>query len=665
MLHHKTQSVGLKIDALLLVVVALIAWGVHLQRDPVLVAATNLEAVGTFPPPSPPVSDTLLVVDAMTIDRPPAASFNALDFGLGWFNILSQEQGSFMVADRTELSAARLTGIRLVVMATHAARALPPALIEVVKEWVRGGGLLLLEQPGPAWNPVTHLGVRDVKPRPTRRVTAADSSPLRGSLRDALLGVPILSTMVDLEVPGGPAETSNDVILEVDGRPAMVHTALGAGHVYTLAFDLARAVMTLQQGRPHSDFTVLASEAPAEGDDPHGGLVQPSALVADAKLLGATVPYADLLEQNTISAMSLHVPLPKIWYFPGVYAGALIMSHDEDAAGDPMTFLEQWETEHGLETTTFATPASLSDAKIAQLLSDGHDVQLQWSRSPEGPAISSMGLGPWRPFARDRSLTVQKRIVEEQLSVQLATINRNRDGLIDRDWSSTFRKLAAVHMVADCTYGPSASEPPGYLFATGMPFYPLDHNGLLLPVAEIPTLMRSDGAFDLKKLRQLLTQSEAGYHQIVQTNVRLSTMVKDPSVDALRTWRASFGSARSHHHWVTNVRDYVLFAAARSHSTLVSRFHPSERRLEITATIVQPTAHHTERTAEQALPGSPSVAFPQSFHGSSVETVSLDGKSVKLKKMGRSGDGFFHILETPSGRHTIHVTYGGSVLDPQ
>jgi hypothetical protein len=607
----------------------------------------------------------LLVVDTLAIDRPSAASFGELDFGLGWFNTLSQEQGSFAVAGRSELTSARLIGVRLLVVAAKAAQTLPPTLIDVVGQWVQGGGLLLVEQPGPAWNSVTRLGIRDLKPRPTRRVTAADGAALRGSLRDSLLHVPVLSTMVDLEIPRSDSKTAPEVLLEIDGRPAMVHTKLGAGHVYTLAFDHARAVTTLQQGRPRSDFTILS---PEEAEQPEGSvpvLVEPAALAADTKMINATVPYADLLERSTISALSLHVPLPKLWYFPGLSAGALIVSHDEDAAGDAMTFFQQWETEHGFETTTFATPGSLSDDKVVTLLGDGHDVQLQWSRIPEGPAVSTMGLGPWRPFARERSLTVQKRIVEEQLSVQLATANRNREGLIDRHWSSTFRKLAAVHIMADATYGPVDEERGGYLFGTGLPFFPLDDNGLLLPVAELPTLMRSDGQFDSGQIRKALAQSESGYHQIIQLNVRLSTMAKNPSVAAIRSWRMAFDAAQARNHWVTNVRDYLLFAAARARSTLVSVFSETDRRLEITATIVQPTPHGKGRAQPPALVGAPSVAFPQSFHGSSVEAVFLDGQVIKLKNIGRSGDGFFHILEMPAGRHAVHVIYAGSVLDPQ
>ena len=59
----------------------------------------------------------------------------------------------------------------------------------------------------------------------------------------------------------------------------------------------------------------------------------------------------------------------------------------------------------------------------------------------------------------------------------------------------------------------------------------------------------------------------------------------------------------------------------------------------------------------------PSMAFPQNYLGNGVESVSIDGASIPLRHLGRSGDGFYHIVRVPSGKHAVHIVYSGKLIE--
>jgi len=652
---------SLRYDIVALIAVALFGLGFGLQKSPIQVAGTNAEVTGTTPPTGMSASDTLLVLPDLGDDRPQAATFNDVDMALGWYNTVAQEMGGFAHTQLRALDREDLTHRRLVIMTGTAARRATTEQISMLGDWVADGGILLVEQPSPAWDNLLQLTVLPDKIATTRHITAADGAPLRGPLREALLDAPLLTTMRPFHLPPrGPEETPFDVILEVDGSAALVHIPRDKGHIYAASFDIGRAVMTLQQGRPGSDFTPLVTADARSGDE----LARPWMLTASPKMLDARTPFADLIERNTLQTISLHVPIPRLWYFPDQFAGVYIVTHNEDAVGQRITALTDWEAERGRTSTTFLTTDSLSSESIGQMLKQGHDLQLQWSRPTEdGRGLRRVGIGAWRPVLWELSLDEQKRTVENHLVQSSVTMTRVSDQALDGDWSSTFQKLAAVQVVADSSYGPGTAKQSGYLFGTGMLFYPLDRAGMLIPVAEIPFVLTDDFGFDPKEHRRLLIGSESGYHQVLVVCFNAGSMAHHPSVDAVRTWQKAVQTARKHNHWVATLKDYLLFEEARRSSTVVSEFYPAERRLEMKVTIQKPRLPGVGEpgTANERI--IPSLAIPQTFEGLTVESARIDGATITLKNLGRSADGFFHTLSVPPGEHVVQIIYQGRAGD--
>ncbi len=652
---------SLRWDLLALLVVGLGCVAYLLHKDPVPVSSSNPEVAGTLPPPGHASTDVLLVLPDRPEDAPPAPSFGELDMAMGWFNTLSQEVGAFDHTTPRAFDRESLGRRRLIVISASAAAAFPTDLHRALEGWVEAGGVLLLEQPTSAWQPLLGgIGVAQEAPRPTRRITAADGAPLRGALRDALLDAPFQTTLRPFLLTAADRQRPDlQILLEVDGRPALLHLQRGAGHVYATSVDIARAVMTLQQGRPGTDFTVPLAEVNASSR-----YIRPGDLVAAPKMLEARVPYADLIERNMLESVAMHTPLPRIWYFPGHFAGVFISTHSEDGAGDRVRHLAAWEQRQGRGSTFFVTDV-LSGEDVAALASDGFDVQLQWVRPDEdGRGLKPSGIGPWRPMRAERSLDEQRRAVEGGLVKHPVTISRILHGDLDPHWSSTFQKLAAQQLVADSSYGPTRDKEYGFLFGTGLPFYPLDPSGLLIPIAEIPYLFRDDHNVDEDMQRRFIIGSEAGFHQLLTVSFEAEALAYNPTVEGVRAWQSGPRIAEAHNHWATSLKNYLLFEEARRTSTLKSTFIVSERRLEIVANIAKPRIPGVGEEGSPHVNLLPSLAIPQAYEGTTVETVRVDGTVVPFKNIGRSADGFYHTVKLPPGEHTIHVCYQGKPGDP-
>ncbi len=662
--RRQTLRESLKKDAIALGICLALGLAYMAHNSPLEVSLGDPTASGTAPPSPTHPCDTLLVtVDPPLPEEEVPTTFSTLDMGWGWYSILSQEVGCFKHTALSDISSTTFSTMRLVVVPASAARAMRSEHIDSLRRWMEQGGLLLVEQPDPRWNSATGVPISAAPHRITRRITAASGSTLRGALRDALVASPLTTTMVTAELStDAKGRMPQNVLMEVDGRPAFVHASRGDGHAYVLTIDMARAVMTLQQGRPLDDFSLPATE---EEYIP-GDMTQPWVMVADKKMLNNDVPYADLLERMVIEPTASHIPLPRWWYFPDKYAGVFIMSHDEEAFGDKSLFMTDWEDAHGHVSSNFIIPDSMSPEGLRKMIDQGHDVQVHWNRGfYDVMQTRPFGLPFWAPIALEMDMEAQRMAIEEHLDDRAVTLNRVHGLVWDQDWSLSFQKMAAARIAADSTYGPTGPKQFGYLFGTGRPFYPLDHQGQLLPVQEIPFVMQDDENLDLKRLRRLLTRSAGGHHQIIMPIFHTNTMANRPNVEVFDAWRKLFALAKRNEHWVTTMRDFLLFEEARRTSSMRSRFIKSEQRLEINVEIQPPRI-----TMLPPLPGQkptptplPSVAFPQKYKGNNVEEVSIDGAKVKTRFLGRSGDGFYHVLKVPAGKHNIHVIYAGRVIE--
>jgi len=119
--------------------------------------------------------------------------------------------------------------------------------------------------------------------------------------------------------------------------------------------------------------------------------------------------------------------------------------------------------------------------------------------------------------------------------------------------------------------------------------------------------------------------------------------------------------AKKYNHWATNLGEFLDFLAARRKSVLTSQWNGPEKRLTITVNLL--SAHTESLVSEnneekirvrESVAG---VAFPRTFEGEEVESVTLDQNDVSLKSIATAGSSTDRILKVPTGRHTIVVKY--------
>jgi hypothetical protein len=641
-----------KIDLGLLCLIGLIMGGLWLNRHPMTFDADDEVMSGELPP-SVGGGEVLLVAPAPSGED--AKGFLDLDFGYAWYNALAQEVGPFRLRAPSAISLEELDGVQLIVIPASAARALDLSQIDVIQMFIKRGGSAIVEMPGPQWSGITGIGAALQSGRIGKRITGAAGSALQNDFNAHLLEAPLYTRMLRMDTVDLADLQPVDVLMEIDGVPAHLHRKLGEGHVFLLAFDFGMAVTSLQQGIPGDDFSIppLSSATEQEANAP---LTIPERLVENPKLHQATAPYADLLERHVLYAPLRHQPIARMWLFPETMMGALAMTHEDGGIGDRATFMARYEQERGWPSTYFISPIDdgMSNTALDALRAQGVSLGLTWHRTAEDAIHKPGGLGRFHPYRTRLNLADQRARLEGWAGQRIHAV-RAHNQRWDRDYTLTWRKMAAGGAFIDSTYGPGDTNSFGYLFGTGLPFLPIDRNSLPLPIFEIPYVLSDTaglGPDDRSVLIRLIKESRAGFHQLLTIDIDADAMVRHPRVHTMETWMQAFELAQTERHWITTLPEFMLFYEGRRRAQLRSKFEPSTRTLTVRAELPAIQRY----TSPDWLP-SPAVSVPLRYEGQTIESATLDRKSLDVSAMARSGDGVLALIPMPPGFHDLSVVY--------
>ena len=623
--------------------------GYYLDRHPIdLGGGAPSRQIGTELFSSGDSEVLLLVPDRHS----PASDFENLDSSSNWHNTLQQEFGPHRVLKLSDFSPGNLHEISLVVVPASVSRVATVGQIATLEQYVTDGGLLLVEMPTRDWAVLTNAVVNPMQIRPTRRITAFDGARVRGDLRDDLIRAPLHTVMGPVAIADVRTVDGLDTVLEVDGLPGLTRRRYGRGEVFSLYFDFARAVLAIQQGVPTSGWEISRPSAPLPR-----GFTRTSCLVSDRESRANTAPSADLLEHNLTTVITMNRPTPRVWMFPGTYSGAFVMTHSampDTASGE---FMTTWEAESGFSSTVFV--AAEDDSPSSVELNPGTGLLLVPPGTQHAP-FREIGLFGFHPVRTEVSMEDQTETHQSRRgSTESPTMTRLIEGLWSPDYGRTFQELAALGVDVDSSYGPAFSPTEidaenGYSFGTGLPFFPVDRNGLLLPILEIPFILHDGHAFEPGWTSQTLDEAARAYNELVVADWRTGTMRHAPRAGLVTTWRDSFSSARTRGLWNTDLATFVRFWRSRNQVSLSSRFDEAERRLVISATLPDGFEHNTETIG-------PSIAFEAFLQGRPIERITRNGQDVPFVELGLSADGVLHLFRVPQGTHQIEVTYQGPI----
>jgi hypothetical protein len=602
--------------------------------------------------PSPPLAGQLAPVLVVLPAVAETTSLTDFPWDRMWLNAAEQEIGPLRTASADTLSRIDMDPCEWVIIPRHAASQVDPAQAQFVRTWVEDGGVLLLEQPEGPWQALVGHTLTGVRRMDTRRITAFDGAVVRGSLRDDLITMPLRSSLMVWAPTDLARGRDYEVVMEVDGQPAVLQRTIGRGKVFVVLFDAGQALGVMQQGLPEEDLTLRSTDTTLPP-----GMGATISLVSHAGLRTARVPYADLLERNLFYLLDQERPVGRLWLHPGRHRGALLVGHSEAGFGDRAEFMARWEHEAGHRSTTWAVAGSLTPESLARFGRWGSDVQLQWvhSRLPFAP-VARWGVGRFRPFSRPMLLVEQVRQMDQDLiPYGPVRITRALDGLWPTAWLDGFRQLDAAGVAMDVSYGPappslSGGEPTiGYLHGTGWPFRPVDANGFRFAVRELPlhVLDLAEG-YSIEALRRLINGSADGHHTIIACDWRPDTMATRPSFDALQGWRGVFDLARSQELWVATYQDMLSFLQRREASRVRSRWLREQRALHMDVQLIG---------VDGDADTSPSLAFAARHDGRPVERITINGAEQDLSTLSMTGDRVLMLFPLPPGEHRVEVWY--------
>jgi len=370
-------------------------------------------------------------------------------------------------------------------------------------------------------------------------------------------------------------------------------------------------------------------------------MIQPHALLPSGSPGVVMEPQADRQERACWARIEQQVPIPRWWYHPHAAAGVVALTHDEEGFGDRSRWMAEHEGSQLLRSTMFVIPGAMTAGGAMSILAEGADVQLHWNRGFFAQYVEQrLGFGPFRPLVRTRSLREQKEALLGLLppSGQAVLLNRNHGLVWDPEWGKSFRILAAAGIAADSTYGPTGAGRFGYIFGTGLPFSPLDENGLPLPLHEVPFLFQDDEEYSIARQVELLERSEQGDHQLIVAIFHVNTMARVPSLERMHGWLELPRQARQHAHQVMDLGSFLRFWWDRARSPIRSSYQQGKLSIEV-----------------QALVEGLTLRLPERADGSTLWAIVVDGDRFPVAWAVRYAGAV--LIPLSPGRHVLEVHY--------
>jgi len=505
------------------------------------------------------------VIDGEEIEK--SSSYNnygKLDFSWVWQNTLEKEMGKCRVFDISHIKSS-IEGSREEIIADPDAK---PAYSEIFRKanaviitssvknpteeliseaykFISAGNVIILDMPSYRWN---RLMEREIVPGDVEIKNISGDSGIDGisprilplTVSEHLEYMPLNTRIKEIDTVPDDLE----VLFRIDGRPAFIQFGLSKGWVLFLFFDFAMQMTSIRQGIPSkSDYTVKKrlSHIPfiKESED----------MAINGNMLKKLHPYADILEKFLFSAIEDLVSFPRLWYYPYKYDGVFMMTHDDEKRGKSKSmYMADEELSRGYRSTFFiiCSPGVETRWKNAKkdIIKKGFDVQWHWNRFPDN----------FRIHKPEEQVENFKKLPGVNLtSCRIHFLNWGNH------YTKPFRVMENLGISLDTTYGPNRGR--GYLFGTGMPFHPIETDGNLFSLYEIPFQTQEDWAgVDIDYFRKLFKNSREIYHSVIIPIFHPHKVARGKGRDL---WLGSFELAKEHKHWITTFSEFGDFYKKR------------------------------------------------------------------------------------------------------
>lgn len=508
------------------------------------------------------VSDFLIVVDYDAFNPQPN-DFMEMSFSLAWLNTIQQEIGPVSVIDSREFQSAELNSYRTVILTASTAE--QGSWVPKIRSYLERGGTVVMEMPG----------------RELRSIASADG---KGGIRTAqtvtfasglsetdmqILSELHLSSLTQIVGSAGPLDEAQ-TWMTIDGVPVVYSKNYATGRVITVDFNFGMLITALQQGRPLDNFEIRNQR-----DSSH---IETSdlAVLDDMKL-----PVADIFERFIVyGVLNEFMPVVTMWPFFDGMDGALIVTQRETGQGDSSLWMAQYEASfHAASTLFISSPPAFSDEGLDIVYETHTELGLMFDVDSDHRqrALEPIGMFKISPVWRLLNIEDQIALIKARLDEKTPFVTSQSNlGMWHSGYTQSFKILAAAGIKADASYrAPLGSV--GYSFATGMPFMPIDTNGLLFNILEFPlTFPEMKTPEQAAELETYLTASETSLHELLAISIEPGEFARKPIAETFQTWQSVYRTATQHKHWVTSILSFFRFSRARYTSELKTRLSDNQ-----------------------------------------------------------------------------------------
>jgi len=413
-------------------------------------------------------SDTLLLISPSEIRKSSLNNtFSQQNWNAAWINTLEQEIGYFSVSDN-------ITDIKdkQAIIISSSVQNINPTFI---KTNVQEGKTIVIERP--QQEIASYFGVNILKKNAaSKKITSKflEEMPLN----------------CDFDIVSCK---KFKVLMSIDRKPAIIYKRLGKGKLIFILFDYSKQLVSLQQGVPNDDFYLKHKYGLI-------GMIETADMAFDERLLDNNIPHADVLESFIIGLLGV----PRWGKLPAGCNSALVISHDEDYCNEHFLKMIEEEIKAGIKSTFFITPLkTILDKKLKFMIKNNIEIGIHWDRFPNELFFKKKS---------NKDLLNHIKLSKTQIiSSRIHYLKWNNH------YTNTFRLLIKNGIKVDSTYGINFGK--GYVFSTSYFFHPIDTNGSLMHILELPfEIMENRGDVTLNYIKNLIIDNDAKYHGVLCFN---------------------------------------------------------------------------------------------------------------------------------------------------
>ncbi len=317
-------------------------------------------------------------------------------------------------------------------------------------------------------------------------------------------------------------------------RPALLHHALGAGHVLVFAVDLGETILRIRMGRPVSEQVVLPPDIPSRHEDPC--LHSEDATRLDWYLdrypcedgtLCFLKPVADLWQESLIRAVLqagqwAGAVVPMVWFYPRLLPGVGVLSIESDpASGSYETHLNHLMTLTGTRAVWCISELMHNANFYRDLARREHEIGLRYVPEPGQfckPSSLQNQVDNLRRFTGVRAIT----------AVQV-------EGLQWRGCSEFYEYVERAQIFTELSRGGYHPQASGFLFGSAHPWQPMSRTrpGEIIRVYSLPLLAYRAMEWVSPAQVNALFSATRSVYGVFHLTIRPSVLTDHSSADAL------------------------------------------------------------------------------------------------------------------------------------